>query len=97
MFRPDGLKPSKLSWKNLFEEGRFIVNAIVFIIREYPSDEYIRQEYPSAAYSRPACLRKQEYLTDEYVRRERGKFYQYYGDTANAPKRLKNFINQWHS
>ena len=32
LFRPHGLKPSKLSWKNLFEEGRFIVNAIVDII-----------------------------------------------------------------
>ncbi len=32
LFRPEGLNPSKLSWKNLLEEGRLIVKAIVLII-----------------------------------------------------------------
>ncbi len=32
LFRPEGLNPSKLNWKNLLEEGRLIVKAIVLII-----------------------------------------------------------------
>lgn len=42
LFRPVGLKPSKLSWKNRFEVGRLMVKAILMILshRQIENEDY---------------------------------------------------------